>query len=70
MRSLMIWDQGINYLLARGLEPLGVEVDCMHRTEFDPFAMTPQKWKRRVLHPRRGLLRHNPHHPHDQTLKY
>jgi glycosyltransferase involved in cell wall biosynthesis len=42
----MIWDQGINYLLARGLEPLGVEVDCIHRAEFDPFGMTPAKWKR------------------------
>lgn len=42
----MVWDQGINYLLARGLKPLGVEVDCLHRAEYDPFSMTPPKWKR------------------------
>ena len=43
---MYIWDQGINYLLARGLKPLDVEVDCLHRAEFDPFGMTPAMWKR------------------------
>ena len=46
MRVLMVWDQGINYLLAKYLKPLGVTVDCIHRTEFDPFNMTPAGWKR------------------------
>lgn len=46
IKVLHVWDQGINYLLARGLEPLGVHVDCLHRAEFDPFGMTPTKWKR------------------------
>jgi glycosyltransferase involved in cell wall biosynthesis len=48
----MVWDQGINYLLARGLKPLGVEVDCMHRAEYDPFGMTPREWKRSYPFPR------------------
>lgn len=46
MRVLMVWDQGINYLLAKYLKPLGVDVDCIHRAEFDPFNMTPAEWKR------------------------
>lgn len=43
---MMVWDQGINYLLAKHLKPLGVDVDCIHRAESDPFNMTPPYWKR------------------------
>lgn len=45
LKVLFVWDQGINYLLKRGLESLGVEVRGITHRDFDPFGYTPKEWK-------------------------
>jgi len=46
MRVLMVWDQGINYLLARELRCLNVSVNSVSSPGFDPYGMTPTEGKR------------------------
>ncbi len=46
MRVLHVWDQGINYLLMRELEKMGVSCRMVASTQFDPFGMIDPKWKR------------------------
>lgn len=41
----MVWDQGINYLLQRGLKKHGVEVTGITHRDYDPFGYTPESWK-------------------------
>jgi hypothetical protein len=45
VKVLMVWDQGINYLLKRGLEKHGVTVTGITRGEYDLFGYTPNEWK-------------------------
>lgn len=42
---MLVWDQGINYLLRDYIEPMGVEFRGIASAEFDPFGYTPEEWK-------------------------
>lgn len=47
VRILHVWDQGINALLIEYMDRLcGTESTIIHNEAFDPYGMTPAKWKR------------------------
>jgi hypothetical protein len=47
LKVLHVWDQGINYLLMGYMDRLySTRSRMVASTEFDPFGMTPQQWKR------------------------